>query len=111
MIETISSDASIKRAADAVRDGGAISILGMNHYFEPVDQPVSALFMRNVSIHPGVCPARVYLPELLAALAAGRISPGVVLTHDLPLEDAAQGFEIMDTRSEGSIKVALSPAA
>ncbi len=109
VIETISGDASIKRAIESVRDGGSVAILGMGHYFEPVDQPVSALFMRNVSLHPGVCPSRAYIPELLGALEQGRIDPGVVLTHDLPLEDAARGFEIMDTRAEGSIKVALTP--
>jgi hypothetical protein len=32
-----------------------------------------------------------------------------VFTHDLPLEDAPRGFEIMDARAEGSIKVALTP--
>lgn len=109
VIETISSNASLERALAAVRDGGAVSVLGMSHFFEPVDQPYSATFMRNIHLHPGVCPSRAYIPELLDALEAGRISPEVVLTHDLPLAEAARGFEIMDGREEGSIKVALTP--
>ena len=109
VIETISSNDSLARAIAAVRDGGAVSVLGMSHYFQPVDQPYSATFMRNVSIHPGVCPSRAYIPQLLNVLAQGKISPGVVFTHDLPLDDASRGYEIMDSRTEGSIKVALTP--
>ena len=109
VIDSISSDSSIKQALGLVRDGGAVSMLGMSHFFQPVEQPISAVFMRNVSLHPGVCPSRAYIPELLPALEAGTINPGVVFTHDLPLDEAARGFAIMDGREEGSIKVALTP--
>ena len=109
VIDSISGDASIKQAISLVRDGGAVSMLGMSHYFQPVEQPISGVFMRNVSLHPGVCPSRAYIPELLPAIEGGAINPGVVFTHDLPLDDAARGFEIMDNRAEGSIKVALTP--
>ena len=111
VVETISSNASLARALEAVRDGGSVSVLGMSHFFEPVDQPYSAAFMRNLHLHPGVCPSRAYIPELLTALEQGKINPAVVLTHDLPLSDAARGFEIMDSRETGSIKVALTPGA
>jgi threonine dehydrogenase-like Zn-dependent dehydrogenase len=110
VIETISSNSSLGRALEAVRPGGHVSVLGMSHFFEPVDQPYSSAFMRNVHIHPGVCPSRAYIPQLLAVLAQGRIDPGVVLTHDLDIDEAPRGFELMDTRAEGSIKVALTPA-
>ncbi|MGE0026951.1 MAG: alcohol dehydrogenase catalytic domain-containing protein [Thermoleophilia bacterium] len=109
VIDSISGDASIKQAISLVRDGGAVSMLGMSHYFQPVEQPISGVFMRNVSLHPGVAPTRAYIPELLPEVERGTINPGVVFTHDLPLEDAPKGFEIMDSRAEGSIKVALTP--
>jgi threonine dehydrogenase-like Zn-dependent dehydrogenase len=84
-------------------------MLGMSHFFQPVEQPISPVFMRNVSLHPGVAPTRAYIPELLPEVERGTIKPGVVFTHDLPLDDAPKGFEIMDSRAEGSIKVALTP--
>ncbi|HTI32164.1 MAG TPA: alcohol dehydrogenase catalytic domain-containing protein [Miltoncostaea sp.] len=109
VIDSISGDSSIKQAIGLVRDGGAVSMLGMSHFFQPVEQPISATFMRNVSLHPGVAPTRAYIPELLPEVERGTINPGVVFTHDLPLDDAPKGFEIMDSRAEGSIKVALTP--
>lgn len=44
-------------------------------------------------------------------LAHGKIDPSVVLTHDPPLSEAAKGYDIMDNRLDGSIKVALTPGA
>lgn len=111
VIETISGGASLALALEAVRPGGNVAVLGMNHYFEPVEQPYSAAFMRNVHIHPGACPSREYIPQSMRLLAQGRIDPGVVMTHVLPLEDAAEGYAIMDERRGGSIKVGLAPAA
>jgi threonine dehydrogenase-like Zn-dependent dehydrogenase len=109
VVETISNNASLGRALTAVRDGGAVAVLGMSHFFEPVDQPYSAAFMRNVSIHPGVCPSRAYIPQLLNVVAQGHVDPGLVFTHDLPLAEAAAGYGVMNGREQGSIKVALTP--
>jgi threonine dehydrogenase-like Zn-dependent dehydrogenase len=109
VVETISNNASLTRALTAVRDGGAVAVLGMSHFFEPVDQPYSATFMRNISIHPGVCPSRAYIPQLLNVVAQGLVDPGLLFTHDLPLAEAARGYEVMNSREEGSIKVALTP--
>ena len=109
--ETISSNATINQAIEAVRPGGHIGIVGMAHFFEPVDQPYGATFMKNVSLHPGVCPSRHYIPGLLKDLEAGKMDPSVVFTHDIPLEDAAEGYRIMDQRVDGSIKVAITPGA
>jgi threonine dehydrogenase-like Zn-dependent dehydrogenase len=109
VVETISNNDSLARALTAVRDGGAVSVLGMSHFFEPVDQPYSSVFMRNVSIHPGVCPSRAYIPQLLNIVAQGHVDPSVVFTHDLPLSEAARGYGVMNGREEGSIKVALTP--
>ena len=108
VVETISNNDSLGRAIDAVRDGGAVAVLGMSHFFSPVDQPYSATFMRNISIHPGVCPSRAYMEALMRLLEQGKIQPGLVFTHDLALADTARGYDVMDHREEGSIKVAVS---
>ena len=52
-----------------------------------------------------------YLPELWPLLESGRIDPSPVLTHDLPLEQGPDGYQVMNSRQEGSVKVALTPGA
>ena len=43
----------------------------------------------------------------LAEVEAGRIDPLPVISHRLPLEDAALGYELFDTRA--ATKVVLLP--
>jgi threonine dehydrogenase-like Zn-dependent dehydrogenase len=45
--------------------------------------------------------------KLLAELASGRLDPTPVLTHRLPLEEAAEGYRLFDSRE--AVKVVLTP--
>lgn len=67
--------------------------------------------MKNITIGGGVAPVKRYLPELWPLPESGRIDPSPVLTHDLPLGDGAEGYAVMNSRLEGSVKVALTPGA
>lgn len=40
---------------------------------------------------------------------SGRIKPGAIVSHRLPLKDAADAFAKFDARSDGYIKVVLDP--
>lgn len=111
-VETISSNGTIEQAITVTRPGGNVGIVGMSHFFEEASgQPYAMAFMKNVSLHPGVCPSRAYIPGLLDDLQAGKMDPSIVFTHDLALDDAPEGYRIMDERVDGSIKVALTPGA
>ena len=67
-------------------------------------------FLRNITITGGLVPGPKYFPELLDAVASGRLDPAPVLTTELSLEDAADGYRKMQSREEGVIKVCLTPA-
>jgi threonine dehydrogenase-like Zn-dependent dehydrogenase len=111
-VETISSNDTIEQAINVTRPGGHVGIVGMSHFFEEASgQPYAVAFMKNVALHPGVCPSRHYIPGLLKDLEAGKMDPSVVFTHDLALDDAPEGYRIMDQRVDGSIKVALTPGS
>jgi len=49
------------------------------------------------------------LAGLLERLAEGRIDPGAMFTHTLPLEEAPTAYALMADRAEGVVKVALRP--
>jgi threonine dehydrogenase-like Zn-dependent dehydrogenase len=44
---------------------------------------------------------------LLPMVESGRLDPSVIFTDILPLDEAVKGYELMRTRAEGTIKVAL----
>ncbi len=56
--------------------------------------------------HPPA-PLRRFLPELIDLIRDRKIDPGKVFDLELPLDDAAAGYEAMDER--GAIKVLLRP--
>jgi alcohol dehydrogenase len=111
VIDAVSSAASMKQATELVQPGGTVSWVGMEVFLGPIEVAWDACFLRNLTIRGGVAPVKRYLPEMFALLEAGRIDPSPVLTHDLPLAGAAEGYGAMARREAGTVKVAVSPDA
>ncbi len=63
------------------------------------------LFFSGINLHGGPAPVRRFLPELIDLIWNRRIDPGKVFDLELPLDQAAAGYEAMDTRQ--AIKVLL----
>ena len=108
--DTISSTESMAGAHACVRAGGAISCLGMDHFMGKTpevnwfDQ-----FLRNISVTGGLVPGKRYFPELLALVEDGKLDPAPMLSHQITLDEAADGYKLMAERAEGVTKVALRP--
>jgi threonine dehydrogenase-like Zn-dependent dehydrogenase len=60
--------------------------------------PIETVIFRNVGLRGGVSPARVYLPELMDDVLAGRIDPGRVFDYETDLDHVAEGYAAMDDR-------------
>jgi threonine dehydrogenase-like Zn-dependent dehydrogenase len=60
-----------------------------------------------VHLHGGPAPVRQYLPELIDLIWSRKINPGKVFDLELPLEQAAEGYQAMDERR--AIKALLRP--
>jgi len=111
VLAAISSSETMKYAAEMVEPGGGIGYVGMEVFLGAPEIPWDVAFLKNVSVAGGVAPVRRYLPTLLPLLEQGKIDPSPVLTHDLPMDQAADGYRIMASREQGSVKVAISPQA
>lgn len=109
VVDTISTDATLSQAIGLVRSGGRVAFVGLGFAFAPPGGEVyGSAFWRNVSLHGGLAPARAYIERLMPLVERGRIRPGVVFTHTLPLSEAPHGYRIMNGRESGSVKVALT---
>jgi threonine dehydrogenase-like Zn-dependent dehydrogenase len=51
------------------------------------------------------------MTELLQRITAGDLRPQEIITHVLPLDDAAKGYETFNAKTEGCRKVVLKPRA
>jgi S-(hydroxymethyl)glutathione dehydrogenase / alcohol dehydrogenase len=99
---------AIVMASQAVRKGGTIQITGV--YGTRYNAfPLGDIFQRNVNIRTGQAPVIPYMPYLYSLIAEGKVDPGDIVTHVIPLDQAKQGYEIFDTKTDGCIKVILKP--
>ncbi len=71
--------------------------------------PWGTLFKKGVKIGMGRDDDKNYNDFLRDLIVAGRIQPSRIVSHRLPLRDAADAFKKFDARSDGYIKVVLQP--
>ena len=95
-------------ASQAVRKGGTIQITGVyggryNGF------PLGDIMQRNVNIRSGQAPVIHYMPYMYELIATGKVDPGDIITHILPLGEAKYGYELFDTKMDNCIKVILKP--
>ncbi|GIO85215.1 putative zinc-type alcohol dehydrogenase-like protein AdhB [Paenibacillus faecis] len=98
----------VTTAAQAVRKGGTIQITGVyggryNGF------PLGDIFQRNINIRTGQAPVIHYMPYMYELVDTGKIDPGDIITHVIPLSEAKRGYEIFDTKTDDCIKVLLKP--
>ncbi len=100
---------ALREAIRACRNGGIVSVVGVYGGF--IDHfPIGAVVNRSITIRSGQCHVQRYMRPLLHRIEAGEIDPSFIVTHTLPLSDAAEGFRLFDERTDGCEKVVLKAA-
>jgi threonine dehydrogenase-like Zn-dependent dehydrogenase len=99
---------SLRYAIQACRKGGVVSIPGV--YGGLSDKiPTGSLMNKALTIRTGQTHVQRYLPKLMQLVLDGKIDPSFVITHRLPLEEAAKGYKIFRDKEDNCIKVVLIP--
>ncbi|TDO51623.1 threonine dehydrogenase-like Zn-dependent dehydrogenase [Kribbella sp. VKM Ac-2527] len=104
VIEAVGTQESMHQAIGSTKPGGHVGYVGVTH---DVTLNGDELFFSHVHLHGGPAPVRQYLPDLIDRIWNRKIRPGRVFDLELPLDDAAAGYQAMDTRQ--AIKVLLRP--
>jgi threonine dehydrogenase-like Zn-dependent dehydrogenase len=71
--------------------------------------PLGTIMNRALTIKSGQCHVHRYMRPLLRRIESGEIDPTMVITHRLPLSDAAKRYEIFLNKEDRCEKVVLSP--
>jgi threonine dehydrogenase-like Zn-dependent dehydrogenase len=105
VLECVGSKPALEMALGVVRDGGAISRVGLPQYSEGPLGP--DLVLRNITITGGAPPARAYIEELLPDVLDGKVEPGRVFDRTVSFEEVPDGYRAMADRE--ALKVLFSP--
>jgi threonine dehydrogenase-like Zn-dependent dehydrogenase len=98
----------LRQAIVACRKGGTVSVPGVYTGF--VDKiPMGAFMNKGLTMKTGQTHVHRYLQALLDHVQNGEIDPSFVITHRLPLEQAAHGYEIFKDKKDNCIKIVLKP--
>jgi threonine dehydrogenase-like Zn-dependent dehydrogenase len=99
---------ALREALLACRNGGNVSIAGVYGGF--VDKiPFGSVMNRSLTIKTGQTHVQRYMQPLLERIQKGEFDTTSLVTHNLPLAEAAHGYDIFMKKEEECVKVVLHP--
>ncbi|MEP6475676.1 MAG: alcohol dehydrogenase catalytic domain-containing protein [Actinomycetota bacterium] len=107
VIEAVGHPDAFDTAADVARRGATVVVVGM-YTGETVSMQLGVWWARAIDLRfSGVCPVHAWWEGAMAELEAGRLDPMPLVSHRLPLAQAAHGYDLFDRRE--ATKVLLVP--
>ncbi len=111
VVEAVGKAETINLCADLVRGGGDVAIFGvpkrervpmkLEHFMRQNARLITSVFAQR---EPGLRSFRL----ALALISSGRVDPTPLISHRLPLAEAARGFVLAATKEEEAVKVLLT---
>lgn len=71
--------------------------------------PLGALMQKGLQVRTGQTHVQRYMRKLLAMIEDGAIDPTFLISHTLPLEEAARGYRCFHDKQDTWTKVVLKP--
>jgi threonine dehydrogenase-like Zn-dependent dehydrogenase len=95
-------------AINSVKKGGIVSIVGV---YGPTDNlvPIGNVVNKGITIRANQASVKRLLPRLIEHVQNGILDPKALLTHHIPLEDAADAYRIFSDKLDNCIKPVLIP--
>lgn len=106
-MEAVGNPAAFDTALDVVRRGGVVCVVGM-YSGEQVEAPLGVWWARALDIRfAGITPVHSWWEEVLGLVVSGQLDPTRLISHTMPLGEAALGYELFSSRR--ATKVLLKP--
>jgi len=105
VVEAVGNPKALEQALFLVRPAGRVSVVGV--YAERCELHMGLAWIKGVTIHTGLANVIGHVDRVLAMLSAGRLDPGPLVTHHMPLDDAPEAYAIFDRRE--ALKIILKP--
>jgi 2-desacetyl-2-hydroxyethyl bacteriochlorophyllide A dehydrogenase len=107
VMEASGSNEALQQAVAIVRMGGTLNLVGL--YETPVSEfDMGNVVVRDLNIITSVASPNVF-PQTLRLMARGRIRTRPLISHELPLSEAARAFDIQINHPAERMKILLHP--
>ncbi|MCV7214014.1 glutathione-dependent formaldehyde dehydrogenase [Mycobacterium crocinum] len=98
---------ALRQAILACRKGGVVSVLGV--YGVTDKFPMGVVTNKGLTIKSAQQHGQRYMARLFDYVQQGDLDPAKLITHDLPLEQGVQAYDMFKNKDDGCIRVALRP--
>ena len=102
------STTALHWAINSVKKGGIVSVVGV---YGPIDAlvPIGNVVNKGITIRASQASVKRLLPKMIEHVKNGVINPKEMITHRIPLEEVAEGYNIFSKKLDGCIKTVLIP--
>ncbi|WP_459546622.1 zinc-dependent alcohol dehydrogenase [Nocardia sp. X0981] len=97
----------LREALIACRKGGVVSVLGIYGLTDKF--PMGVVTNKSLTIRTAQQHGQRYMPRMFDYIQQGDLDPSYLITHDLPLEEAVQGYELFKSKEQGCIRAVFRP--
>jgi threonine dehydrogenase-like Zn-dependent dehydrogenase len=103
-----SSGVALRQCIAATRRCGTVSVPGVYAGFIHAFMFGDA-FDKGLTFKMGQTHVQKHMPYLLERIGNGELKPSAIISHRLPLAEAARGYEVFDKKQDDCRKVVLTP--
>ncbi len=104
-IDAVGHPDALDLAIRLARNAGTVVAIGV--YAEPCRVHMGLVWFKALTLRTGQANVIAHVDRVLGMLEAGTLDPGPLVTHHLPLDDAAEAYRIYDRRE--ALKIVLVP--
>ncbi len=104
-IEAVGDPRALDTAIRITRACGTVQCVGV--YAERAEVHMGLLWLKSMTLCGGQANVIGHVDRVLAMMSAGLLDPTPLVTHHMPLDDAAEAYAIYDRRE--ALKIVLQP--
>jgi 2-desacetyl-2-hydroxyethyl bacteriochlorophyllide A dehydrogenase len=104
-VDAVGHPDALNMACRLTRKAGTVSATGV--YAERIELHMGIVWIKALTIRTGHANVIAHVDPVLDLLSAGKLDPAPLVTHRMPLADAAEAYELYDRRE--AMKILLTP--
>jgi 2-desacetyl-2-hydroxyethyl bacteriochlorophyllide A dehydrogenase len=104
-VDAVGDPAPLALAVSLTRDAGVVS--GIGAYDGRFEVPMGLAWLKGLQLRLGLANVVGHVDRVLALMEAGKLDPGPLVTHHMPLDEVSEAYRLFANRE--ALKIVLEP--